>query len=311
MKEALLTAGEWRSEAGQVLKPPFVELAIVSIEHERDLKKGSITTTDIKLIHGDTLYVSEDGGAEKKIKHDEAFVSDAMVLVFQCRDSTGKNQDGKPTRIENSVTLKHEFLPSSTPGHRTLKIGVVPPDAVVKWTVDGSDPANNGQLYPAKGIDVAEGSTVRVFAEKSSVHTDISIPVPKEVSGDQHEQTATGLDLDKPASLASQALRQMSLSTRLEVHGFLTKLPAGTTLIGARAKVVKAATDTRIYLTWDGKTPISPERLLKAYEFLDSELNDAEWELEATGGVVFTSGRDLVEWQKDNSIKIAQGLITQ
>lgn len=311
MKDALLTAGEWRQEAGQILKPPFVELAIVSIEHERDSKKGTITTTDIKLIHGDTLYVSEDGGAEKKIKHDEAFVSDAMLLIFQCRDSTGKNQDGKPTRIENRITLKHDFLPSGTAGHRTLKIGVVPPDAVVKWTADGSDPANNGQTYPAKGIDAAEGSTVRVFAEKASVHMDVSIPVPKEAKDDGGDKPVTGLDLDKPATLASQALRQMSISTRLEVHGFLTKLPAGTTITGTRAKVVKAATDNRIALAWDGKTPISPERLLKAYEFLDSELSDAEWELEATGGVLFSTGRALVDWQKENSIKIAPGLITQ
>ena len=36
-----------------------------------------------------------------------------------------------------------------------------------------------------------------------------------------------------------------------------------------------------------------------------------EWELEATGGVVFPAGRDLVDWQKENSVKIAQGLITQ
>ena len=125
------------------------------------------------------------------------------------------------------------------------------------------------------------------------------------------QKPLTGLDLDKPATLASQALRQMPLSTRLEVHGFLTKLPTGTTITGARAKVVKAATDNRINLAWDGKTKVTPERLLKAYEFLDSELNDAEWELEATGGVVFPAGRDLVDWQKENSIKIAQGLITQ
>lgn len=151
---------------------------------------------------------------------------------------------------------------------------------------------------------------MRVFAEKASTHMDISIPVPKETKDNQDDKQVTGLDLAKPATLASQALRQMSLSTRLEVHGFLTKLPAGTTITGARTKVVKAATDNRIYVTWDGKTKADPERLLKAYEFLDSELSDAEWELEATGGVLFSTGRALVDWQKENSIKIAPRLIT-
>ena len=310
MKDALLTAGEWRDQAGQLMKPPFVEEAIVSIDHERDPKTGKITTTDIKLIHGDTLYVSEDGGAEKKIKSDEAFVSAAMILVFQCRDSTGANSDGRATRIENNISLKHDFLPSNQPGHRTLKLGVVPPDALVKYTTDGSDAANNGQTFPSSGIDAAEGSTVKIFAEKASVHTQVAIPVPKEVTGDG-DKPITGLDPNKPATLAGRALRDMGVATRLGVYGFLSKLPAGTTVCGARAKVVKAETDNRIAIAWDGKTRLTAERLLKAYEYLDSELADAEWELEATGGIVFASGRDVIDWQKHNSVKISPGLITQ
>lgn len=313
MKDTLVTAGEWRDQAGQLMKPPFVEEAIVSIEHERDGKTGKITTTDIKLIYGDSLFVAEDGGPETRIKSDAAFVSDAMSLVFQCRDSTGKNKDGKPTRIENHISLSHGFLPSNQPGHRTLKIGVVPPDAVVRYTADGSDPANNGLPYPASGIDAAEGSTVKVFAEKSSLHTLLAIPVPKEATSDDDDgnKPVSGLDPEKPATLAGRALRDMGLATRLGVHGFLSKLPAGTCVCGARTKVVKAETDNRIAIAWDGKTQLSAERLLKAYEYLDSELPDAEWELESTGGIVFASGRDVVDWQKQNSIKIASGLITQ
>ncbi|MGJ8726553.1 MAG: DUF499 domain-containing protein [Roseibacillus sp.] len=311
MKDALLTAGEWRQEAGQILKPPFVELATVHIDYDRNAKTGSITTTDIKLIHGDSLFVSEDGGPEKKIKHDEAFVSDAMTLVFQCRDSTGKNQDGTPYTIQNQVTLKHEFLDCSTPGHRTLKLGVVPTDSIVKWTADGSDAANNGQPYSAQGIDVPEGATVKVFAEKNATHNELSIPVPKDDAGDDDDQPTTGLDLDLPANLSSQAMRKMELSTRLAVHGLLSKLPPGTTISGARAKVVKAATDNRVAVSWDGKTEVSPERIFKAYEFLDAELQDAEWELEATGKIVFPSGREFLDWQKETSYKIAPGFITQ
>jgi hypothetical protein len=49
---------------------------------------------------------------------------------------------------------------------------------------------------------------------------------------------------------------------------------------------------------------------MKAYEFLDKELADAEWELEASS-LVFPTGKALIEWQKDLSLKIAPGLITQ
>jgi hypothetical protein len=168
MKEALVTAGEWREQGDQLMKPPFDEVTAVNIEHVRDAKTGRITTTDIKLFHADTLYVTEDAVAPRKISPTEAFSSDAMVLVFQAKDSTGKNKEGKAYRIENYIDIKHDFLPCVTVGLRTLKIGVVPPDATVKLTTDGSDPANNGSAYVKKGIEVAEKSTVKVYAEKGS-----------------------------------------------------------------------------------------------------------------------------------------------
>ena len=108
MKDVLVTAGGWRDQAGQILKPPFEEVTAVSIEHTRNNKTGRITTTDIKLFHADTLIVTEDSAKPRKIKHDEAFSSDGMVLVFQAKDSTGKNKDGNRTEsktISNSSTI--------------------------------------------------------------------------------------------------------------------------------------------------------------------------------------------------------------
>ncbi len=311
MKDTLLTAGEWRELAGQLMKPPFVEEATVSIEYERNPKTGGITTTDIKLLHADTLYLSEDGKPEQKIKHDEATVSSAMVLVFQARDSTGTNADGRPFRIENHITLKHEFLPSATPGHRTLKIGVVPADAAVKYTADGSDPANNGSPYPVLGIDAKEATSIKIHAEKGPAHLGpITIPIPKENSGEGDEKPAV-LDSALPATLSSQAIRSLDLVNRQNVHTFLSKLPVGSVIVGARAKSVKAETDNRVAIVWDAKTRLDAGRLLKAYDFLDAELTDAEWELEATGGIVFPTGSALIDWQKELSLKIAPGLITQ
>ncbi len=310
MKDVLVTAGEWREQAGQVMKPPFEEVTAVSIEYTRDSKTGVITTTDIKLFHADTLYVTEDAAKPRKIKHDEAFSSGAMVLVFQAKDSTGKNKEGKPWRVDNHIDIKHDFLPSTAAGHRTLKLGVVPADATVKWTADGSDPANNGIAYPAKGVDVKEGATVKVYAEKATVHAEIAITVPKEEEDTGGKGKGPTLDPNKPATLAGKALHEMGLVSRMNVHGFLSKLPAGATLVGPRAKIVKAETDNRVAISWDNKTKLTADRLIRAYEFLDKELADAEWELEASA-LTFPTGKALIEWQKDLSLKIAPGLITQ
>ena len=74
---------------------------------------------------------------------------------------------------------------------------------------------------------------------------------------------------------------------------------------------MKAETDNRVAISWDAKTRLEPDKVLRAFDFLDAQLPDAEWELEATGGIVFPTGRALIEWQKENSIKIAPNLVTQ
>jgi len=314
MKDTLLTAGEWRDQAGQIMKPPFEEVTGVSIEHTRNSKTGRITTTDIKLFHADTLYVTADSGAAEKIPHTEAYSSDAMVLIFQAKDSTGKNKEGKPYRIENQIDIKHDFLPSTTPGHATLKLVVVPPDATMKWTADNTDPANNGAVYPANGVDVKQGATVKVYAEKGPVTQEISIPVPKDDTDDGGGggggKRGPTIDLEKPVSLAGKALQELGLVSRLGVHSFLSKLPADSVLVGPRAKAVKAESDNRVAVSWDGKTRLSADRLLTAYKFLDGELDDAEWELDGSA-LIIPTGKAFIEWQKDLSLKIAPGLITQ
>ena len=154
-----------------------------------------------------------------------------MVLVFQAKDSTGKNKDGKPYRIDNHIDIKHDFLPSAVAGHRTLKLGVVPPDAKVKWTADGSDPANNGAAYPEKGIDVKGGATVKVYPEKASVHDEIAISVPKEEGRGDGGKEGPPLDPDKPATLAGKALQALGLVSRMMSTAFLASYlmarPAG------------------------------------------------------------------------------------
>jgi hypothetical protein len=82
-------------------------------------------------------------------------------------------------------------------------------------------------------------------------------------------------------------------------------------LVGPRAKVVKAESDHHVAIAWDGKTSVTADRLLKAFGFLDGELPDAEWELQSVNAVTFTTGKALIEWQKELSLKIAPNLITQ
>jgi hypothetical protein len=306
MREALLTAGQWREEAGQIQRPPFEEITGVLIDHHRDKDTGVITTTDIKLSHADKLMVREDNAEYKTIPLDAPFESGAMVIEFRAMDSSGKNKEGKPYRIENSIDIQHELMASATPDHKVVKVKVVPPSASLKFTNDGMDPANNGKPYAKPGIDAVEGSTVRLFAEKGVITVEKTVPIPK-TGGGGGTSTST-LDPTLPAAVNGKGFS--TLVTRSATYQFLASLPDDARLQKVQAKVTLAATDNTVTLTWDGKTLLAPTQVREAFEFLDKQVEGGEWWLRFDQ-LHFASGKSLLQWQVDASTKIEAGQISQ
>ncbi len=308
LREALTKAGGWREIAGQIQKPPFDEITGVSIEYNRDKNSGRIETTDIKLSHADKLLVREDNGEYKTIPHDAAFVSDAMVIEFRAIDSTGKNKEGKPYRIENSIDVQHVLMPSATPGRRIVKVQVIPPTASLKFTGDGTNPANNGQPYVKPGIDAAEGSTIRLFAEKGPLSVEKSIPVPLTAQPGTGPALST-IDLAMLATVSGKGFAQVS-TTRAATYKFLSSLPNDALLQKVQAKVTLAASDSSITLTWDGKSRVTAAQAIEAFEFLDKQIEGGEWWLRFDQ-VHFSTGRSLLQWQVDASYSVEAGQVTQ
>jgi hypothetical protein len=304
MREALLTAGQWREEAGQIHKPPFEELTSTTVEYVRDKETGAITTTDVKLAHADKLFVREDAGEWKVASPDAPYVSGVMLIEFKAVDSKGKNKEGKPYRIENTIDVSHGFIPSPNPGHQVVKVKVVPPSCTLLYTTDGSDPANNGKPYAGPGIEAREGATVRLYAEKGSVSRELTITIPRPKTGG-----GDGVIID-PDKLATINARHFRLATRSDTYKFLSSLPVDCRLQMVQAKVTLAATDHTVTLTWDRKTLLSSVRVLGAFEFLDKEVPEGEWSLRMDQ-VHFPTGKALQQWQVDNSTQLDPELITQ
>lgn len=303
-REALITAGQWREVAGQIQKPPFDETTSVDVEYHRDKDTGVITTTDIKLAHADKLMIREQGGDWREHSLDKPLVSDAMVIEFRAMDSTGKNKEGNPYRIENAIDLHHELMPSPTPNHQFLKVKVVPPSAKLLFTADGTNPANNGKPYAKPGIDAPEGSTVRLFAEKGPVSVQKSITVPKVVEGGD---TTQKLDPTLPVAVSGKGFTW--LVTRSATYKFLAGLPAEARLQMVQAKVTVAATDNTVTLTWDRKTRLAPAQVMEAFEFLDKQVCEGEWALRFEQ-LHFATGKSLLEWQVSADVKIEPGQIS-
>ena len=306
MREALLTAGEWREEAGQLLKPPFEEITGVTIEYSRDRETGTITTTDIKLAHADRLMIREDVSEYRTHSPDSPLVSDAMLIEFKAVDSTGKNKEGKPYRIENSIDLFHDFMDSPIPGNKVVKVKVVPPSSIVRFTIDGSDPANQGKTYAPPGIEAPEGTTVRLHTAKGNVTRDFSFKIPKKTGGGAGDPPP--LDPTLPVTVNGRIFKH--LVSRSTSYQFLAGLPIDTRLQMVQAKVTHAASDHTVTLTWDRKTRLEPQAIISAFEFLDKQVADGEWSLRFDQ-VHFATGTSFLKWQVDSSTKIEQSQVTQ
>jgi hypothetical protein len=306
MREALLTAGEWREEAGQILKPPFDEITGVIIEYSRDKESGKITTTDIKLSHADKLYVREDGAEWSARGTDSPVVTGAMLIEFKAVDSRGINKEGKPYRVENSIDLMHDFMDSPTPGNKVVKVKVVPPSAVVMYTIDGTNPANSGKNYVPPGIEAPEGTAVRLHASKGNVTRDVSFTVPKKTRGGDPGDTPINPDI--PVTVSGRAFTH--LVSRSASYQLLGDLPPEALLQMVQAKVTHAATDSTVTLMWDRKTKLEPQTVVTAFEFLDKQVADGEWQLRFEQ-LHFATGKSFLKWQVDTSTRIELNQVSQ
>jgi hypothetical protein len=230
-----------------------------------------------------------------------------MVIEFRAVDSTGKNKEGKPYRIENTIDIQHELMTSATPGNKVVKIKVVPPSARMLFTVDNTNPANNGKPYAKPGIEAPEGATVRLFSEKGPVSRELSIPIPKAATKGRGSYDST-LDPALPATVNGKGFS--TLVTRSATYQFLTSLPVDSRMQKVQAKVTLAATDNTVTLTWDGKTRLAPAQVREAFEFLDKQIEGGEWWLRFDQ-LHFATGKSLLQWQVDASTKIEPGQISQ
>ncbi len=306
MLEALLTAGEWREEAGQILKLPFDEITAVTIDYSRHKETGEIITTDIKLSHADKLFVREDGKEWIARSIDSPVVTSAMLIEFKAVDSRGISKEGKPYRIENNIDLMHDFMDSPTRGNKVVKVKVVPPSAVVMYTIDSTNPANNGKIYVPPGIDAPEGTAVRLHASKGNVTRDASFTIPKETGGGDPRTPPINPDL--PVTINGRAFTH--LVSRSASYQFLGSLPSEAQLQMVQAKVTHAATDSTVTLTWDRRSKLEPQAVVIAFEFLDKQVADGEWQLRFDQ-LHFATGKAFLKWQVDTTTRIDLSQVTQ
>ena len=194
-------------------------------------------------------------------------------------------------------------MDSPTPGNKVIKVKVVPPSTVVMYTMDGSNPANNGKVYAPPGIDAPDGATVRLHAAKGNVTKDTRFTIPKNDDPDPQP-----INPDLPVTVNGRPFNH--LSSRSASYQFLGGLPAESRLQMVQAKVIHAATDSTVTLTYDRKTRLEPQGVISAFEFLDKQVVDGEWSLRFDQ-LHFATGKAFLKWQVDTNMRIELSQVTQ
>ena len=130
--------------------------------------------------------------------------------------------------------------------------------------------------------------------------------------GGKGGKTGPTLDPEQARHPRRQGLQEMALVSRMNVHGFLSKLPDGR---NARrpARQSRQSRDPIIASRLPGtaRRKLTADRLIKAYEFLDERTHPMPSGNSTRQRCIFPTGKALIEWQKELSLKIAPGLITQ
>lgn len=186
----------WREENGYLTKGPFpkpeTSLTIQELSRNDDTGKVKLRLTPV---HADTLY-AEIGGLATTASHlleSREFETDALEVSFLAVDASGEHQSGEPLTWRNRITLKSRAQRVGAAMRVELRAS---PQALIRYTTDGSNPRNGGGLYDGE-FEVPEGTLmVQAIASKNGIESEIH-----QLAINWDEQGRVRVDRNKPAVL--------------------------------------------------------------------------------------------------------------
>ena len=165
----------WREEGSYVNKGPFLKpVSTVRVQElDRDDETG-VVKLRLRPINGDTLY-AEVGAtatpASRRLDPTQPFDTAHLRVSFLAVDSTGQHETGEPKEWTNRITLRSRQYADGE--WRMVEIHSAPPGTPIRYTTDGSDPANAGGVYDGP-FAVPEGSrVVLAVAKKDGIASEL------------------------------------------------------------------------------------------------------------------------------------------
>lgn len=176
LKTDMISKDQWREEDKYINKgpfpKPFTDVQFQQLHRDEDTGEA---TLKIIPVHGDVVFYDTGGDASSGSAHVEnlnIFKTSEMEVSFLCVDSTKQHEMGEPRKWKNQITMKKRLYGDNNEKHVELKSA--PSEAVIKYTIDGSNPHTSGRIY-SEPFTVKKDKGTRMIltiAEKNGIFSD-------------------------------------------------------------------------------------------------------------------------------------------
>jgi hypothetical protein len=225
IKSRAINEGLWEDlQNGWISKKPKPKTSGVLVS-AGSMNDDGETVLSISVVNSNPetthIHYCEDGevSAESpKLEDPSRLATKALSVAFLAVDISGRTEVGKPYIWKNELKIQFEVSPIKGV-KRKVKINVLPKAAVVKYSLDGSEPRNGSEYKAPFEVDEKSGMLL-VFAEDSGLEKKQQFSIPSGAEGGS-DVPRSEPPLSKPVFFPISKMHQ--LNTRDAVYLFLGK----------------------------------------------------------------------------------------
>jgi hypothetical protein len=302
LKDEMVRKEQWREAMGWVEKGPF-PLPTTSVDVHLISRNDDNGEATLRLVprNGDTVHYEIGGPATTSssvVSDPRLFRTRDLELSFLCIDSKGKHETGDPVGWKNTITLKHRIYQNG--GDRMMELQAAPANVTVRYTTDGSDPAQSGGIYESD-FAIPRGTVcVLAVGQKGSLRSEAyRIDIPKGSGGETVE-----IDPHTPA-VWKRSHKLDSTKLSYEFLAMLAKHEAS--VISPRLTV---AGSRWVELATHEQVEVSAESLEATISQMRKLLDDGQVSIEAAA-LRFPSGQRLLDWLNETKTEARPGEVKQ
>ncbi|ARK10386.1 DUF499 domain-containing protein [Fibrella sp. ES10-3-2-2] len=302
LKDAMLHQDQWRSSSNWIEIGPFplpqTDLRFQQVA--RDTDTGEVILK-LQPVHGDEVYY-EIGAvattASARVADLKNFVTTELEISFLCHDSTGEHETGPAVTWNNQITLKYDLYDKG--GQKMLELKAAP-NALIRYTTDGSNPLTTGGTYTAPLAVPPATRLVLAIAEKKGIQSNaLNIDIDWKAA----PNTVT-LNKQKPARWN----RTIQFDTTQKTYDFLTKMDKAQVNVVLAGAAITGIEYVELMLS--EKLSFKPAQIQAAIDALRTNLYaDGQVTLDVRA-LLFPDGQALEEYAQELRIDLKSHEIEQ